>query len=81
MLLIKSKLKTEHSLSISTWGHFKDIANSYYNGWHIFTLNYLRIHEICIASEDVCVIRLGSMAADQALALWLPQIKACLAID
>lgn len=46
--------------------------------WHIFTLNYVKLNEISVliesasvAIEDLCVIRLGSMVADQSQALWL----------
>ena len=64
----------------------RNVAKSHHNGWHISTLNYLRLrvssHCITISpSEDVCVIRTGSMAADQGPGALALQIKGCLAID
>lgn len=77
--LLKSKVKYKHRLCINMRS-FKNIAKSNNNGWHIFILNYLWLCEIClptaslsVVTEDVCVIRLGSMEADQALELWLPR--------
>lgn len=70
-LLLRSKVKTRHSLfNVKVKSFLKKTAKSYYRGWHIFTLNYLRLQDYrFVLLVKMCV--LSDWAAWQLIRLWL----------